>query len=77
MICPECTSKLAVETTKNIPCVYGLTFRYRICPVCGLVVETSEEISRVIKKGFLPEFQKNVKQKRGVQDVTNYAKKGS
>ena len=57
MICPKCTGKMRVELTKNIECVYGLTFRYRVCPGCGLVVETSEEISRVIKKGGSVEEQ--------------------
>lgn len=51
MYCPECNEKMSVESTTNIDEICGLTFRYRRCPDCGLVVETSEEISRVIKKG--------------------------
>ena len=61
MFCPKCAAKMGVEGTTNIPNVYGLTFRYRLCPDCGYLVETSEEVSREIRGGLLPVPEEKMK----------------
>ena len=54
MYCPKCKEKMNVESTTNINEICGLTFRYRRCPNCEYLVETSEEVSREIRSGALP-----------------------
>jgi transcriptional regulator NrdR family protein len=64
MYCVGCQSKMKVDATHNIKEARGLTFRYRHCPNCGLVVETAEEVSRVIREG-------NLKPQQGNKDERN------